>query len=179
MESLCMTLTTRLHIHTHSVHFEYAFAFFAQVTVRNQREQVVTYLRPPALRKFSQKDFTLVFAISSSEVGINFELSTWEKVQDQEQICFRFVLELHIHSLPQSFRFLNYLKIIEHSESGHARGRGAEQWLQDGRCALLMLLLAGQRWRLGGLRSRTQSEQSFLLTEKGGGRGWWQKRTWC
>ena len=35
-----------------------------------------SYLRPPALRKFSQKDLLLVLAISSSDVGMSFELNT-------------------------------------------------------------------------------------------------------
>lgn len=37
------------------------------------------YLRPPALRKFSQKDLLLVLAISSSDVGMSFELNTWDR----------------------------------------------------------------------------------------------------
>ena len=55
-----------------------------------------------------------------------------------------------------------YLQVVQHSESGHARRRGAEQELQYGGCALLVLLLRGQRRGLGGLVTGAQSEEGFL-----------------
>lgn len=61
-----------------------------------------------------------------------------------------------------NFLMIMYLQVIEHSEGGHARGRGAKQRLQDGRCALLVLLFTGQRRWLRGLRTRSQCKQSFL-----------------
>lgn len=42
------------------------------------------YLRPPALRKFSQKDLLLVLAISSSDVGMSFELKTLKRTEIAE-----------------------------------------------------------------------------------------------
>ena len=42
------------------------------------------YLRPPALRKFSQKDLLLVLAISSSDVGMSFELKTLKRTEIEE-----------------------------------------------------------------------------------------------
>lgn len=45
------------------------------------------YLRPPALRKFSQKDLLLVLAISSSDVGMSFELNTLYREKKEEIRC--------------------------------------------------------------------------------------------
>ena len=57
-----------------------------------------------------------------------------------------------------------YLKIVQHSESRHARGRRSEKGLQDGCCTgLLMLLLGGHRWRT---RAWTLTEGEKRLLQK-------------
>lgn len=48
------------------------------------RRSVLCYLRPPALRKFSQKDLLLVLAISSSDVGMSFELNTLHRERGRQ-----------------------------------------------------------------------------------------------
>lgn len=48
----------------------------AKLSVTNRVKILKSNLKPPALRKFSQKDLAQFLAISSSAVGISLELST-------------------------------------------------------------------------------------------------------
>lgn len=57
---------------------------------------------------------------------------------------------------------MSYLQIVQHSEGRHARGRGSEEGLQDGRSAGLVLLLGGH-----GRRTRARSLEQRLLQERG------------